>query len=146
MIVALVPSSYFRGRLNSACQGYHSGVPTGYCLPSFFIYPFSWSVQDISIYEENSLSPKSMSHERKMRIGGFSYILRLEILKHGQSCPQPHAYSAEDIHQCLETFWVVTTWGRGFSWPLVGTDQGCCFLSQNIKTTSWHKNVSGPTC
>ena len=30
-----------------------------------------------------------------------------------------------DTGQCLETFMVVTTWGRGHYWPLVGRAQGC---------------------
>lgn len=61
------------------------------------------------------------------------------VLNQGQFCPPGN------IWQCLETFWAVTAWGRGFYWYLVGRSQGCYKTLDSAQTTPTTKNYPAPS-
>lgn len=50
-----------------------------------------------------------------------------------------------DIQQSLETFWTVTTGGKGY-WHLMGQSQGCRETSYNAQDRLHNKGLSGPKC
>ena len=58
-------------------------------------------------------------------VNNFPHALNQQFSTAGDFATYPR-----DIGQCLETFLIVTTEGRGFgSWHLVSRDQGCCQTS-----------------